>query len=154
MLDEDEPHQGPHDHRHISTDRKVADPLSLPPARKHERRHRCRSRRPQCKDDPVNEAQRKRDLQPIRKEKARHQEKEQHRDNEEQALLIHRIDHTPCERAGYHSADLKAGHRHPCLPLAEPQIIHDVDRQRRDHDVLRHEIKEIRETHTDELTGP
>jgi len=102
----------------------------------------------------VNEAQRKRDLQPIRKEEARHQEKEQYRDNEEHALLIHRIDHTPCERTGYHRTDLKAGHRHPRLPLAEPQIIHDVDRQRRDHDVLGHEVKEIREAHADEFTGP
>ena len=86
--------------------------------------------------------------------KGGHEEEKENGNDEEEPLLVRAVDDASGKRPRRDGANLKASHRHPGFPMAQPQIVHDEDGERGDHNVLGHEIKEIRKTHADKFTGP
>ena len=154
MFDDEKPHERTDDHGHISGNREVADAFALADGGEDERRHGGRCRRAEREKNAVDEPHAPDEVERVCQMKGGHEEKKEDGNDEEESLLVCAVDDTPGKRPRRDGANLKASHRHPGFPMPQPQIVHNKDGERGNHNVLGHKIKEIRETHADKFTGP
>ena len=152
--DEEQADEGADDHREVRREREVADARALLRRGQHERRQRRRRRRAEREFDAVHEAQRVEHFLRMREAEGEHDGEEGERRAEEQPALVDAVDEPARKGAAGDGANLEEGHGKPRFELAALHVVHDVDGQPHDEDVLRHEVEEVRTAEADEFGCP
>lgn len=154
IADEQQTDHGADDHGEICRHGKVADALALARGRQNQGRHGRSGGRCHRKDAAVQQAQAVNGLQGVQPVEGEHHEEKGDGREEHQALFVDGVDELAGKRTADDRTNLERGHGHAGLPIAAAQSVHDENRQGRDHDVLRHEEKQVAPAHAEEFSGP